>query len=96
MRFPTEKDRKRHRETVHEKKRPPSAIFALGKEHLECNFEPNGGCQMRFPTEKDRKRHRETVHEKKRPYVCHICARESAEEKDGCQTYRKRLEERTY
>ena len=46
--------------------------------HLECCFEPNGGCQIRFSTEKGRKRHRETVHEKKRPYVCYICVGEGA------------------
>lgn len=51
--------------------------------HLECDFEPNGGCQMKFSTEKDRKRHRETVHEKLRPYVCHICVKEGAEGKEG-------------
>ncbi|KAF8425883.1 hypothetical protein EV426DRAFT_572907 [Tirmania nivea] len=51
--------------------------------HLECDFEPSGGCQMKFSTEKDRKRHRETVHEKKKPYVCHICVKEGAEGKEG-------------
>lgn len=53
------------------------------KKHLQCDFEPNGGCQAKFSTEKDRKRHRETVHEKKRPYVCHICVKEGAEGKEG-------------
>lgn len=51
--------------------------------HLECDFDPNGGCQMKFSTEKDRKRHKVTVHEKQRPHVCHICVKEGAEGKEG-------------